>query len=50
VHDKPLLLHDGRAKSLEQLLTGKHNPENVAGQRSLTEQELSDLVAFLKSL
>jgi len=50
VHDKPLLLHDGRAKSLEQLLTGKHNPENVAGQRPLTEQELSDLVAYLKSL
>ena len=50
VHDKPLLLHDGRAKSLEQLLTGKHNPENVAGTRKLTDQELSDLVAYLKSL
>lgn len=50
VHEKQLLLHDGRAKSLEQLLTGRHSPENVAGTRKLTDDELHDLVAYLKSL
>jgi DNA-binding beta-propeller fold protein YncE/mono/diheme cytochrome c family protein len=50
VHRKVLLLHDGRAKSLEQLLTGRHSPEKVAGTRKLTPEEVADLVAYLRTL
>lgn len=50
VYRKVLLLHDGRAKSLEQLLTGKHSPEKVAGTRALTPEEVADLAAYLRSL
>lgn len=46
---KVLFLHDGRASSLEQLLRGPHAPERVEGN-PLTEQELSDLIAYLKTL
>lgn len=44
------LLHDGRARSLEQVLTGAHSPEKVSGQPPFTEQELADLIAYLRSL
>jgi len=47
------LLHDGRAKSLEQVLSGPdapHDPINVAGKGELSESELADLVEYLKSL
>ena len=43
-------LHDGRAKSLEAVLSLDHSPEKVSGQAALTSDELADLVAFLKSL
>lgn len=43
------LLHDGRVDSLEQLLTGPHAPEKVAGSR-LSEAELNDLIEYLKTL
>jgi YVTN family beta-propeller protein len=43
-------LHDGRAKSLEQLLTGPHDPAKVTGSGSLTDAERSDLIEYLKSL
>jgi len=43
-------LHDGRAATIEDVLT-KHNPKDQHGRTSkLTRQELADLVAFLKSL
>jgi YVTN family beta-propeller protein len=43
-------LHDGRAATIEEVLT-KHNPKDQHGRTSkLTRQELADLVAFLKSL
>ena len=50
VHHKLRLLHDGRAKSLEDLLTGPHSPAAVAGEGKLSEEELADLIAYLKSL
>jgi cytochrome c peroxidase len=50
VYRKTLLLHDGRAESLEQVLTGPHAPHKVAGQGELTDHELADLIAYLKSL
>lgn len=43
-------LHDGRAATLHDVFTD-HNPEDKHGQTStLTEQELDDLVAFMRSL
>ena len=50
VHNRLLLLHHGRAKSLEELLTDLHSPAKVTGQGELTSEELKDLVAYLKSL
>lgn len=50
VHRKVRLLHDGRAKSLRQVLTGAHNPETVTGQGALSEEELNDLIEYLKTL
>ena len=47
---KVRFLHDGRAKSLEAVLTGDHAPEQVAGEGGLSDEELRDLVAYLKSL
>jgi DNA-binding beta-propeller fold protein YncE/mono/diheme cytochrome c family protein len=47
---KVMWLHDGRAKSLRELLTGPHSPANVSGSDNLTEQEMHDLVAYLESL
>ena len=43
-------LHDGRAKSLEALLTGPHNPAEVVGRGELTEAQRRDLIEYLKSL
>jgi DNA-binding beta-propeller fold protein YncE len=50
VYDRVLLLHDGRARSLEALLTGPHNPARVTGQGELTDDERQDLLAYLRSL
>jgi mono/diheme cytochrome c family protein len=50
VYRRVRLLHHGRARSLEDLLTGLHAPSQVAGEGELTETELSDLIAYLKSL
>jgi YVTN family beta-propeller protein len=50
VYDKDPYLHDGRAQTLSEVLTGDHSPEVVSGSEPLTEQELDDLIAYLKSL
>lgn len=50
VYRRVRFLHHGRAKSLEDLLTGLHAPSKVAGTEDLTEAELKDLIAYLKSL
>ena len=50
VYQKVKLLHDGRADSLRDVLTGPHAPENVAGSGQLTDDEVTDLLAYLKSL
>ncbi|HEX5105657.1 MAG TPA: c-type cytochrome [Pirellulaceae bacterium] len=44
------LLHNGQVDSLEALLSGPHAPENVAGTDKLSEQEVRDLVEYLKTL
>jgi YVTN family beta-propeller protein len=50
VYDKDPYLHDGRAKSLRDVLTGPHEPDAVSGLGSLTGAELDDLLAYLKTL
>jgi DNA-binding beta-propeller fold protein YncE len=50
LYRKVRYLHDGRTRSLEQLLTEYHAPENVTGQGELSEQERQDLIAYLLSL
>jgi len=49
-HDRVKYLHDGRAASLEELLKGPHSPAKVTRKGDLTEAELADLIAYLKSL
>ena len=43
-------LHDGRAKTLESLLTEYHSPEKVSGTAPLTDDQVQALIAYLKSL
>ncbi len=49
VYDKDPYLHDGRAGTLRDALTGDHAPENLGGE-TITAPELDDLIAYLKSL
>jgi YVTN family beta-propeller protein len=49
-YDKDPYLHDGRARTLREALTEGHSPEEVTGLGELSEQELSDLIEYLKSL
>lgn len=50
VYDHDPYLHDGRAETLREVLTGDHAPDFVTGLGSLSEQELNDLIAYLKTL
>ncbi|MCP4787667.1 MAG: hypothetical protein GY903_20395 [Fuerstiella sp.] len=50
VYRKVRLLHTGRARSLERVVTDLHSPEKVVGGGQLTEQETADLIEYLKSL
>ena len=50
IHDKGPYLHDGRAKTLRDALTGDHSPESLLGGESLSPSELDDLIAYLKTL
>lgn len=43
-------LHDGRARTLEEVLQKHHRPSKMGGQADPTAQELADLIAFLRSL
>jgi cytochrome c peroxidase len=50
VYDRPVFLHDGRAKSLGALLTGPHSPDSLNSRGPLTKDETADLIEYLKSL
>jgi cytochrome c peroxidase len=50
VYRKVRLLHSGRARSLERVVTELHSPEKVTGKGKLSEAETCDLIEFLKSL
>jgi hypothetical protein len=51
---KPLnrvrFVHDGRARSLKQVLSGPHNPSRVTGLGELSAEEMRDLIAYVESL
>lgn len=49
-HDRMLYMHDGRSRSLEEALKGPHNPSRVTGRGELTDDEMRDLIAYLRSL
>jgi YVTN family beta-propeller protein len=49
-YDKDPYLHDGRSKALRDALEEAHSAESVTGHGELSEKELDDLVAYLKSL
>jgi YVTN family beta-propeller protein len=50
VYRKVELLHDGRVSTLDELLTGPHNPAKVTGKGELSDAERRDLIEYLKSL
>jgi hypothetical protein len=50
VYDRAFYLHDGRARSLEEVLRGPHNPARIIGLGELSAEELQDLLAYLESL
>jgi cytochrome c peroxidase len=50
VYDKHPYLHDGRSPTLRDALKGPHSPESVTALGELSEHELDDLIAYLKSL
>jgi YVTN family beta-propeller protein len=49
IYDKDPYLHDGRARTLRDALTGDHAPELLGGE-AISTGELDDLIAYLKSL
>ncbi len=50
VYDKDPYLHDGRAKTLREALSGPHSSQKVTGDGELSENEIDDLIAYLKTL
>lgn len=50
VRGRVRFLHDGRSKSLRELMAGPHRPSQVRGTGDLTDEDLSDLVSYLESL
>lgn len=50
IADRVGYLHHGRAKTLDDLLTGLHSPLKVSGTRDLTDAERADLVDYLQAL
>jgi YVTN family beta-propeller protein len=50
VYDRVILLHDGRARSLEEVLSGPHEPSRVTGLGKLSADDVRDLLAYLRSL
>ncbi len=43
-------LHDGRARTLEEVLKVHHRPSQLSGHSDLTDQELAELIEYLRSL
>ena len=49
LHAKRRFLHDGRARSLEDVLGKHHRPEKLTG-KPLSKSQLDDLIAYLRSI
>lgn len=49
-YDKGPYLHDGRAETLKDVLTGDHSPEVFSSGEALSPEELDDLIAYLRAL
>lgn len=49
LHARRRFLHDGRARTLAEVVTRHHRPEDVGGE-PLSPEELQDLLAYLRSL
>ncbi len=50
LYDKEPYLHDARASTLREVLTDGHSTGEVTGLGELSDEELEDLIAYLKSL
>ena len=50
LYQKTRYLHDGRAKTLERVLTKYHRPDEIGGGAEPTDGQLADLIEYLKSL
>ncbi len=50
VYQRVKLLHDGRVRTLEEVLTGPHSPQKVTGRGELTDDQRRDLIEYLKAL
>lgn len=50
VYARSPYLHDGRARTLQEVLTKYHRPSQLTGKPDFTPEELPDVLAFLKSL
>lgn len=49
LYSRRRFLHDGRARTLQQVINRHHRPEDIGGE-SLTGEELQDLIAYLRSI
>ncbi|GAB5405155.1 MAG: hypothetical protein Aurels2KO_33860 [Aureliella sp.] len=50
VHLKPRLLHDGRSKSLRDMLENWHRPQDLGNEMDTSDEQLEALIAYLKTL
>jgi CxxC motif-containing protein (DUF1111 family) len=50
LYDKAPYLHDGRARTLREVLERYHRPEKLGARRALTAQDLNALIDYLNSL
>jgi mono/diheme cytochrome c family protein len=50
VYHKVRLLHDGRARTLKDVLSKWHKPEEIGGGGTLSPSQLDDLIQYLQTL
>ena len=50
VYRKPRLLHDGRSRTLTDVLKEWHQPQEIGGGAKLSSDQLGDLIEYLKTL
>ncbi|MCA9269001.1 MAG: hypothetical protein KDA41_11050, partial [Planctomycetales bacterium] len=50
VYNRVPLFHNVERKSIEEILTGVHRADKVSGVEPLSEQQIQDLAAFVRTL